>query len=139
HAGALPFYAGKQLLAFRARAATTYVIDFHGDLPGDTPKEKCWRLGLILVGIRSDILSKVKRNHIPRWMVCPPALAAWLRAHADRFAPSPLPPAKAGVAYLGVHAPKVRLYHDPDYPKNELLVGLGTGDLPKENLGWLKI
>lgn len=107
----------------RTNAGTVTAWDFATCL-GDTIKEKYESLYVKLVETSAVIHRKTLRGGA-NWVVTSPEVASMFETSTAGFAPAPSETftSSLGVQYVGTVNNRWRLYKDPLYPSNQLLMG----------------
>lgn len=107
----------------RANAGTVSTWDYSLAL-GDTIKEKYESLFVKLVEISNVVQRKTLRGGC-NWIVCSPEVASIFETATAGFAPTPSEnfTTNLGVQYIGTVNNRWRLYKDPAFPVNQLLMG----------------
>jgi hypothetical protein len=111
------------LTDLRNNAGTVTAWDFNTAL-GDTIKEKYESLYVKLVEVSALIHKKTLRGGA-NWVVCSPEVAAIFETATAGFAPAPSETftSSLGIQYVGTVNNRWRLYKDPLFPTNQLLLG----------------
>lgn len=107
----------------RTNAGTVTAWDFDTTL-GDTIKEKYESLYVKLVEVSAVVHRKTLRGGC-NWIVTSPEVASMFETATAGFAPAPSETftASLGVQYVGTVNNRWRIYKDPLYPSNQLLMG----------------
>lgn len=111
------------LTDLRVNAGTVAAWDFNTSL-GDTIKEKYESLFVKLVEISNVIHRKTLRGGA-NWIVTSPEVASIFETATAGFAPQPSEnfTSSIGIQYVGAIAGKWRMYKDPLFPTNQILLG----------------
>lgn len=111
------------LTDLRNNAGTVTAWDFNTAL-GDTIKEKYESLYVKVVEVSTVIHRKTLRGGA-NWLVTSPEVAAIFETATAGFAPSPSETftSSLGIQYVGTVNNRWRLYKDPLFPTNQILMG----------------
>lgn len=116
----------------RNNAGTVAAWDL-GTALGDTIKEKYEALYVKLVEISNVVHKKTLRGGA-NWLICSPEVAAIFESATAGYAPtmSDTFTTSAGIQYVGAVNSKWRIYKDPQFPSNQLVMGY-KGDSPMDS------
>lgn len=107
----------------RSNAGTNVTWDYNTAL-GDTVKEKYEAL-FVKVSQVSNLIHKKTLRSGANWIVCSPEVASIFETATAGFAPAPSESftSSLGVQYVGTVSNRWKLYKDPQFPTNKLLMG----------------
>jgi hypothetical protein len=107
----------------RNNAGTNVTWDYNTAL-GDTVKEKYEAL-FVKVSQVSNIIHKKTLRSGANWIICSPEVASIFETATAGFAPAPSESftSSLGVQYVGTVSNRWKLYKDPQFPTNNLLMG----------------
>jgi len=111
------------LTDLRLNAGTVAAWDFNTAL-GDTIKEKYESLYVKIVEVSNVVHRKTLRGGA-NWIVTSPEVASIFETATAGFAPQPSETftSSIGIQYVGTVAARWRLYKDPLFPTNQILLG----------------
>ena len=111
------------LTDLRLNAGTVAAWDFNTAL-GDTIKEKYESLFVKIVEVSNVVHRKTLRGGA-NWIVTSPEVASMFETATAGFAPqqSETFTSSIGIQYVGAVAPRCRVYKDPLFPTNQILLG----------------